>query len=189
MKKIIFKVFGFINKLFYKKSYIKDYKINEFYNLFKLAIFQKILGFNRHVPWPVHRTTTVNMPENISLDSRSPGISKYCHLDGRNGISFGKNIWVGPSVKIISMNHDVNNYSKYVKSKSIIIGDNCWIGAGAIILPGVSLGDHIIVAAGSVVTKSFEDNDQIIGGNPAQFIKKLSKYSTDDEEAYKHLNN
>ena len=62
-------------------------------------------------------------------------------------ISFGKNIWVGPSVKIISMNHDVNNYSKYVKSKSIIIGDNCWIGAGAIILPGVSLGDHIIVAA------------------------------------------
>ena len=76
------------------------------------------------------------------------------------------------------MNHDVNNYSKYVKSKSIIIGDNCWIGAGAIILPGVSLGDHIIVAAGSVVTKSFEDNDQIIGGNPAQFIKKLSKYST-----------
>ena len=54
----------------------------------------------------------------------------------------------------------------------ITIGDNCWIGGGAIINPGVSLGNNVVVASGSVVTKSFGDN-VIIGGNPAKIIKEL----------------
>ena len=57
------------------------------------------------------------------------------------------------------MNHDTNNYSKYGKSKSIIIGDI--VGLRCNYFTRNSLGDHIIVAAGSVVTKSFEDNDQV----------------------------
>ena len=142
---------------------------------------QKIIGFNRNIPWPVHWTTTVHSHQKIELKSRSPGISKNCHIDGRNGIIIGKNVWVGPGVKIISMNHDMNDYSKYINGSSITIGDNSWIGAGAIILPEVVLGQHTIVAAGSVVTKSFKDGNQIIGGNEAKVIRKLSKYNTNED--------
>tara|TARA_B100000242_G_C43046060_1_gene488282 strand:+ start:1118 stop:1663 length:546 start_codon:yes stop_codon:yes gene_type:complete len=177
MKKIIFQIIGIVNNLFYKKEYIDFYKDSESYNIFKIGVFQKIIGFNRNISWPVHRSTTILAPQNIIPGTRSPGISKYCHIDGRNGIKFGKNVWVGPNVKIISMNHDPNDYSKYLSSRSILIGDNCWIGAGSIILPGVNIGQHTIVAAGSIVTKSFEGTDQIIGGNPAKFIKKVPKYT------------
>lgn len=52
----------------------------------------------------------------------------------------------------------------------INIGNDCFIGLGAIILPGVTLADRIIVASGSVVTKSFSESDVIIGGNPARVI-------------------
>jgi maltose O-acetyltransferase len=54
----------------------------------------------------------------------------------------------------------------------VTIGDNCWIGGGAIINPGVSIGNNVVVASGAVVTKSFGDN-VLIGGCPAKVIKKL----------------
>ena len=145
-------------------------------SVFKYWFIQKILGFNRYVPWPVHWTTTITAPNKINPGTRTPGLSKNCHIDGRNGVVFGENVWVGPNAKIISMNHDVNDYAQYINSGPIVIGDNCWIGAGAIILPKVKIGQHTVVAAGAVVTKSFEDGNQIIGGNPAKILRKLPEY-------------
>jgi acetyltransferase-like isoleucine patch superfamily enzyme len=57
--------------------------------------------------------------------------------------------------------------------KDVIIGKKCWIGMNSVILPGVCLGDHTIVGAGSVVTKSFPDGNCIIAGNPARIIRVL----------------
>ena len=181
MKKNIFKIFKFLNKFFYKKKYIEEYKLNEFYNIFKIGFIQRIIGFNRYVAWPVHWSTTVLASENIIPGNRSPGGAMYCHIDGRNGILFGKNVRIGPHVMIVSMNHNLYDYSKYLSSKPITIGDNCWIGAGAIILPGVNLGHHTVVSAGSIVNKSFEGNNQVIGGNPAKFIQKLPEYLLNHE--------
>lgn len=65
-------------------------------------------------------------------------------------------------------------YGKYNIFGEIKIGNNCFIGIGAIVLPGVSLGDNTIVAAGAVVTKSFGEN-VVIGGNPAKIISTLDK--------------
>lgn len=62
----------------------------------------------------------------------------------------------------------------------ITIGDNCFIGENSTILYGVDLADNIIVAAGSVVTKSFNESNIIIGGNPARIISSWKKY----EEKY-----
>ena len=118
-------------------------------------------------------------PKLINRGSRTPGLARGCHIDGRNGIIFGDNVWVGPHVKIISMNHNICSYKKYIKERPIKIGINCWIGAGAIILPGIELGDHTIVGAGAVVTKSFPDSDQIIAGNPAFVVKKIGAYETE----------
>lgn len=56
----------------------------------------------------------------------------------------------------------------------ITIGDNCWAGGGVTILPGVTLGDNVVIGAGSVVTKSYGDN-VVLAGNPARIIKELDK--------------
>jgi len=68
------------------------------------------------------------------------------------------------------------NFSLHVPENPIKIGKNCWIGANAVILPGVELAEHTIVAAGAVVTKSFLEGDCVIGGVPAKVIKKIGEY-------------
>ncbi len=65
---------------------------------------------------------------------------------------------------------------KNVKSEDVEIGNHVWIGARAIILKGVKLGNNSIVAAGSVVTKSVSDN-MIVAGNPAKYVRKTQGYS------------
>ena len=121
----------------------------------------------------VHFTSKVKGDKNINPGTRNPGMSPGCYIDGRNGIDFGSNVWIGPHVMIISMNHDLYDYTKYTKAGKIVIGDDCWIGAGAIILPEVQLKKHTIVAAGAIVTKSFDEENIVIGGNPAKIIKRL----------------
>ena len=76
----------------------------------------------------------------------------------------------------ICSNIDIFDYDSHVEAKPIKIGKYCWIGANAVILPEVILGDHTIVAAGSVVTKSFEKGNCIMGGVPATEIKSIDEY-------------
>lgn len=176
MKVYLLFMITYINKVMYHQYNQKDTTIPPL-TLFKCGFAQKILGINRHIPWPVHWTSTINSAEKIKPGSRTPGLSKGCHIDGRNGIKIGSNVWIGPHVKIISMNHDQNNFYKYIKAAPIKIGDNCWLGANSIILAEVELGAHTIVAAGSVVTKSFPKKNQILAGNPARIIKQLPNYA------------
>ncbi len=81
---------------------------------------------------------------------------------------------IAPNVSIISGNHDL--YDTRIKiNKEVYIGNYCWLGAGVIVLPGVVLGDFTIVAAGSIVTKSFPGGYCVIGGNTAKELRKLEK--------------
>ena len=144
--------------------------------ILKYWFLQKILRINSHVPWPVHPTTKVISPEKIIRGDRTPGLGVCSHIDGRNGIVIGKNVWFGPRVSLISMNHDVNNFHRYIKARPIIIGDNCWLATNSTILPGVELGPHTIVAAGAVVHKSFPDGNSTLGGVPAKIIKHIPVY-------------
>jgi len=159
----------------------EGFKSNEFSSILLVKIFliQKVIGINRSVPWPVHWSSKVSAPSMIDRGTRCPGLSSGCHIDGRNGIIFGRNVWVGPRVSIISMNHGVNDYNRYIESDPIVIGDNCWLAANAVILPEVELGPHTIVAAGAVVTKSFKEGNQVIAGVPAKVVKKLDNYRGD----------
>ena len=171
-----FKIFFIlINKILYPR-YDAVNSAHPTLLIFKLGIIQKVLGINRHVPWPVHWSSQINCPERINPGTRTPGLAIGCYFDGRNGINIGNNVWIGPRVSIISMNHKSNNYEQYINDKPVQIEDNCWIATNAIILSGVRLGPHTIVAAGSIVTKSFSEGNQIIGGNPAKVIKELSAY-------------
>lgn len=144
--------------------------------MLKHFFYQKILRKNAHVPWPAHPTSVFKSPEKMTRGTRCPGLAPFCYIDARNGIIIGENTWIGPRVSLISMNHDVNDYTKYIKDDPIRIGANCWIGAGAIVTAGVQLGDHTVVAAGAVVTKSFAGN-VIIGGSPAKIIREIDEYN------------
>jgi acetyltransferase-like isoleucine patch superfamily enzyme len=148
--------------------------------LLRQVIIQKFLRINAHVPWPVHWTTKVKCPEKIQRGTRCPGLSVGCYIDGRNGIIIGKNVWIGPHVSLVSMNHDLNDYQNFILTDPIIIGDNCWLATGVIILPGVKLGNHVVGAAGSVINKSFRENNIIVAGVPAKIVKKLGDYKESD---------
>ena len=81
----------------------------------------------------------------------------------------------GPNVQIYTAGHPLDateRISGLEFGKPIIIGDNAWIGGGAIILPNITIGSNVVIAAGSVVTKDVPDN-VVVGGNPAKIIKKL----------------
>lgn len=87
-------------------------------------------------------------------------------------VRIGDNCMISPQVGIYTATHPVNaaeRNSGREFAQPVKIGHNCWIGGHAVINPGVSLGDNVVVASGAVVTKSFGDNI-IIGGNPARVI-------------------
>jgi acetyltransferase-like isoleucine patch superfamily enzyme len=136
-------------------------------------IRQKIFRKN-NAYFPIHKNSTVGGVKNIYAGIEvSPGYSPGCYIQGIGKIYIGDYTQIAPNVGIISANHDLYDNRKHIPS-SVYIGQYCWIGMGAIILPGVVLGDYTIVGAGSIVTKSFPDGYCVIGGNPAKLIKKLS---------------
>uniref|UniRef100_UPI0040478A59 sugar O-acetyltransferase n=1 Tax=Algoriphagus sp. TaxID=1872435 RepID=UPI0040478A59 len=90
-------------------------------------------------------------------------------------VQLGDRVFIGPAVQIYTATHPLDAQTRgafWESGKPISIGTDVWIGGGAIICPGVSLGDRVVVAAGAVFTKSFP-SDVVIGGNPAKIIRYL----------------
>tara|TARA_B100002049_G_scaffold223807_1_gene194654 strand:+ start:11006 stop:11623 length:618 start_codon:yes stop_codon:yes gene_type:complete len=167
----------FLIRIFFPKLYIK---IKETRNTqtpitFKYWLYQKVFGFNKQVYWPTHFTSIVTGHKNIyaGIDT-CPGYMPGCYIQGIGEIYIGDYTQISANVGIITANHNIYDSRKH-DIKSVHIGKYCWIGMNVMILPGVTLGDNTIVGAGSVVTKSFEDGNCIIAGNPAKIVKKLDK--------------
>ncbi|GAA4753274.1 acyltransferase [Flavisolibacter ginsenosidimutans] len=158
----------------------------EAYVTFKIWFFQKVLGFNRRVYWPVHYRSTVNLFENIVIGVGSaPGLSPGCYIQGRGRVIIGNYVGIGPNVGIISGGHQLFDFR--VPTKGYIkIGNYSWIGMNSVILENVELGDFTIVQAGSVVKKSFKQGYCVIGGNPAVLIKEFPPESHHLFERYKN---
>ncbi|MDR0482455.1 MAG: sugar O-acetyltransferase [Cellulomonadaceae bacterium] len=91
-------------------------------------------------------------------------------------ISIGAHCFIGPNCQLFTPNHHKSD--KFLRREGwqydspISIGDDCWLGGSVIILPGVTIGDNVIIGAGSVVTKDVPSNC-VIGGNPAHHIRSL----------------
>lgn len=100
-------------------------------------------------------------------------IQQCCTFFGRGGITIGNDVFIGPKVNLITINHDPdpdNRSATY--GCPIIIEDKVWIGINSTILPGVRIGYGAIVGAGSVVTKDVPAMT-IVAGNPARIIKTI----------------
>ncbi|MFD1418145.1 sugar O-acetyltransferase [Companilactobacillus keshanensis] len=90
-------------------------------------------------------------------------------------VNFGHNVMIGPNVDIYTVNHPMTakGRSEYKAiARPVNIGNDVWIGGKVSIMPGVNIGNNVVIAAGAVVTKDVPDNT-LIGGVPAKIIKKL----------------
>ena len=98
-------------------------------------------------------------------------------------IYVGDYTMIAPNVTIATAGHPINpelREKAYQFNRSIRIGRNCWIGAGAVILPGVTIGDNTVIGAGSVVTKDIPANVVAVG-NPCKVLREIGEH---DKEYY-----
>lgn len=100
-------------------------------------------------------------------------INSGCRFQDQGGITIGDDVLIGHNVVLATLNHDMNPRKRSTLHPApITIGNDVWIGANATVLPGVTIGDGAVIAAGAVVTKDVPSN-VIVGGVPAKIIKKI----------------
>lgn len=148
----------------------------------------KSYGKNFHFdPWGQYTYRTISVGDDVFIGKGA------CIMAAETTITFGNKIMLGPNVTIRGGNHNTSVIGAYmydVKHKRpeddqpVIIEDDVWIGAGATVLKGVTIGRGSIVAAGAVVTKSMPENS-IIGGIPAKVIKQ--RFSDQDWEKHRKI--
>lgn len=144
----------------------------------KTWFWQKVIGFNKEVYWPMHHASIASYSNRVQIGiETNPGLNPGCYIHGVNRIYIGDYTQFGPNVGLMSGNHDLYDFRKQQTAKPIRIGKHCWIGMGVVVLPEVELGDFTIVGAGSIVTKSFPEGRCVIAGNPAKKIKDLDPES------------
>ena len=98
-------------------------------------------------------------------------------------IYVGNNTMFGPNVTLATAGHPIDPELRsqgYQFNSSIKIGNNCWLGAGVIVLPGITIGDNTVIGAGSVVTKDIPAN-VIAVGNPCKILRPIGEH---DKEYY-----
>lgn len=142
----------------------------------RLWFWQKVIGFNRKVYWPVHHSSMVGNWKNIWAGIETcPGYMPGCYIQGAGKTFIDDYTQISCNVGLITSNHDLYDNRKHPYHGEIRLGKYCWIGMNAVILPDVILGDFTIVGAGAVVNRSFPDGYCVIAGNPAKIVKTLDK--------------
>ena len=106
---------------------------------------------------------------------RNVFINHACTFMDRGGITLEDDVFIGPKVCLITENHGLREEERRtLNSHPIRVCKGAWIGAGAIVLPGVTIGEYAVVGAGSVVTHDVPDH-VVAAGNPAKIIKSTEE--------------
>jgi maltose O-acetyltransferase len=104
-------------------------------------------------------------------------LNVLCTILDCNEVHIGHNVMIGPSVQIYTAAHHLQadlRIQGWEVAKPIVIEDNVWLGGGAILLPGVSIGRNAVVGAGAVVSRSVPA-DTVVAGNPARVIREIKQ--------------
>lgn len=138
-------------------------------------LFEDRLGENSYVAAPIH---------GVCLDKVTIGKNVYINSNilmmSRGGITIEDDVMIAANVSLLTNNHD--SYERQVLTcKPIIIKKGAWLGAGATLLPGVTVGKYAIVGAASVVTHDVPDYVVVVG-SPAKVIKMLDASRFDEAE-------
>lgn len=133
---------------------------------------------NQITAMTIDKTTTLFPPFQINYGKNTKiGKNVFINFDctflDLGGITIEDNVMIAPKVSLLSESHPNESKERHsLKVGHIHIKKNAWIGTGAMILPGVTIGENSIVAAGAVVPKDVPDNT-IVGGIPAKIIKTI----------------
>lgn len=142
--------------------------LTEEYNEILKELFGDNLGEGSRINAPISGACVSSMKigKNVFINSNLLAMA-------RGGITIEDNAMIAANVQLISNNHDPYDLM-VLPCKPVLIKESAWVGAGATILPGVCVGRHAIVGAGSVVTKDVPDYAVAVG-NPAKVVKMLDK--------------
>lgn len=127
----------------------------------------------------LHQSTSIQIPFYINIGrftqiGKNVFINHACSVLDMGGVIIEDDVLIGPKVNLISESHPLNPSERNALIvKPIVIKRNAWIGAGATILPGVTVGENAVIAAGAVVSKDVPDNT-VVGGIPAKVIKTIA---------------
>ena len=127
---------------------------------------------------PLDPTTTIQIPVYVNIGKftrigKNVYINHLCSMLDMGTITIGDNVLIGPKANILTEEHPVNPAErKALMVRPVVIKNGAWIGAGATILPGVTVGENSVVAAGAVVNRDVPDNT-VVGGIPAKIIKNI----------------
>lgn len=132
------------------------------------GLAQRLLGVRIAPSAQLYRWREVRAGRNITIGP-STTIGLWATLDGREGITIGRCVNFSSEVSLWTLQHDPQSPDFATKGGPIVIGDHAWISYRATILPGVTVGEGAVVAAGAVVTKDVPPHT-IVGGIPAKVI-------------------
>lgn len=150
-----------------------QYEYNKFYSQ---NIFHKVNCDIRSIIIGPECNSNFNIivPERLSI-GKGTAINGYCYINAHGGVSIGQYCHIGKGLTIFSHNHNYDSsksipYDEINIIKRVVVKDFVWCGSNVTIIPGITIGEGVIIGAGSVVTKDIP-NYAIIGGNPAVIIK------------------
>lgn len=129
----------------------------------------------------IYGMARIYVPRAVAI-GRNVSINDFVHIWGAGGVTIGDDTLVAAHTVITSQTHDAEALGRGVLYRQthfvrkVVIGKNVWIGSAAVILPGITVGDDSIVAAGAVVTKDVPPKT-LVGGIPAQVLKHLGAKS------------
>lgn len=169
----------FSTKIFFYGIY--SYSINIFYMVMELLppfarnlifnmIFKKfgkscMLDYKTYFRYP----SRISFGDNVTINRDCALYASY--MVDNVEIKIGNNVALSPHVRIFTATHDYTTLGLDDTAASVIVEDYAWIGGGAVILPGVTIGEGAIIGAGSVVSKNIPPYSVAVG-NPARVIKE-----------------
>lgn len=113
----------------------------------------------------------VEIGDRVSLNR---GVEIYPSGSTGHRVIIGSNVRIGPNCRLHAASHDLEVDEFPQTGDDIVIGNNCWLGASAVVLPGITIGDGAVVAAGSIVTRDVAEYT-VVAGTPARVVRRRSK--------------
>lgn len=155
VQKILFE----LNNKYHDESEVRD-------------IFSQLIGVEVEKTFRLRPPFYTDFGKNIKI-GKNVFINQCCTFMDRGGIILEDDVLIGPKVNLITTNHPLSSHKRHSTiSKPIVIKKNAWIATSATILPGVTVGEHAVVAAGAVVTKDVLAHT-VVAGVPAEVIKMI----------------
>lgn len=138
------------------------------------ALFSELTGQEVDPSFMCFPPFYTDFGKNITI-GKNVFLNTGCSFQDRGGIRIGDGSQIGMNVAIATLNHGLPLKTRGTTyAQPVVIGENAWIGSNATILPGVTIGDNSVVAAGAVVTKDIPP-DSVAAGVPAKVIKTIDQ--------------